>query len=423
MGLLAKIGTFGDVSAEDDDAVLSYFLKTDAVEEVETGNSYVVIGRKGSGETALAKYFSQPRGNYVTTSPSLRDYPWNLHSKRKNLGASDIESYVSSWRFLIAVKANASLLSQKGMKSLTDEQLAARNFLTENYGGIDPALADILAPKRVKVSKKTFAPSVMGNALGSIEFENDEGGLAPEVDALTDILLDNADFVATQVGIESVFIHFDELDQGLASLNDRQRAMIIGLVLAVRSIRNRPNNKQSVKPVAYIRTDIWDELKFSDKNKVSQSSAVYLEWNSATLLEMINERIKVRLGEQYSWEDLDDEALMRGSQSKWSHIITRTFLRPRDVIQFLNFALRKALKEVADADIFENDDIQSARVPYSRYLKQELDDEIGPHWSKWAEALQACSELTTITFTREAFHDAYGKRSSSKNPLDADEAL
>lgn len=96
MGLLQQIGTFGDGSAEDDDAVLSYFLKTDAVDKIERGDCYVVIGRKGSGKTALVKYFSDARNDYVSESPSLRDYPWTLHSKRKNLGASEIESYVSS---------------------------------------------------------------------------------------------------------------------------------------------------------------------------------------------------------------------------------------------------------------------------------------------------------------------------------------
>jgi len=128
MGLLADIGSFGDGAAEDDDAVLSYFLKTDAVDKVERGDSYVVLGRKGSGKTALVKYFSENRGDYVSESPSLRDYPWTLHSKRKNLGASDIESYVSSWRYLIAVKANAVILTSKGMKLLTESQVAARDF-------------------------------------------------------------------------------------------------------------------------------------------------------------------------------------------------------------------------------------------------------------------------------------------------------
>lgn len=423
MGLLNQIGTFGDGSAEDDDAVLSYFLKTDAVDKIERGDCYVVIGRKGSGKTALVKYFSGQRDDYVSESPSLRDYPWTLHSKRKNLGASEIESYVSSWRYLIAVKANSIILEAKGIKGLTDNQIAARDFLIENYGSLKPDLREILAPKQLKVTKKTFAPQIMGFALGSIDIEDNQGGLSSEIDVLTDALLINAETIAQQTSVTHIDMHFDELDQGLASLDDRHRQMVTGLILATRSIRNDKKLNNIVRPVCYIRTDVWDELSFSDKNKISQSSSVPLEWDSNTLLEMINQRIRVKLGTNYSWDDIDDEKLMRGSQTKWSHIISRTFLRPRDVISFLNYATDQAIKAYSESSHFDNDDIQGARASYSRYLKQELDDEIGPHWEKWIEGLQACSELVTITFSRDKFIEVYNRRKSMKNELDADEAL
>lgn len=114
---------------------------------------------------------------------------------------------------------------------------------------------------------------------------------------------------------------------------------------------------------------------------------------------------------------------MRGSQPKWNHIIARTFLRPRDVIQFLNCALAISLSRDSNSSYFDNEDIQLAREPYSRYLKQELDDELGPHWERWGEALQACSELATITFSRDGFVEAYTRRKSAKNGVQADDAL
>ena len=189
--------------------------------------------------------------------------------------------------------------------------------------------------------------------------------------------------------------------------------MIIGLILACRSLRT--SLSAILSPVCYLRTNLWDEPRFSDKNKISSSSAVSLEWNSDTLLDLINERIKVKMGPSYDWSKIEDGLLMRGSQPKWNHIIARTFNRPRDVIQFLNFALTKAVKELPDADLFDNTGIQAAREPYSRYLKQELDDEIGPHWPQWGEALQACSELRTLTFTRDEFGRAYARRKSIAN--------
>ncbi len=113
---------------------------------------------------------------------------------------------------------------------------------------------------------------------------------------------------------------------------------------------------------------------------------------------------------------------MRGSQEKWKHIVARTFLRPRDVIQFLNYALEYSLRTNADADFFENSHIVGAREAYSRYLKQELDDEIVPHWSQWAETIQSFSDLANITFSREEFDEAWRKRKNAKIK-DTDSAL
>lgn len=263
----------------------------------------------------------------------------------------------------------------------------------------------------------------MGNSLGGVEFETKDGGIAPELDALTDVLIECALTICSQTGVNRVLLNFDELDQGLSVLNDQHEQMIVGLILAARSYRRSVTDRAAIYPIAYLRTDIWDEFRFSDKNKISQSSAVLLEWTSESLLDLINERIRVKLGKSKSWADVEDGNLMRGSQTKWNHIVARTFLRPRDVIQFLNCALQISISRSSDASLFDNEDIQLAREPYSRYLKQELDDELGPHWEKWGEALQACSELATITFSRDGFVDAYNRRKSAKNPIPADEAL
>lgn len=80
--MLTEIDTFGDVAAEQD-PVLQYFLRTDAVTRIESKTSSVVLGRKGSGKTALAKYFSNVGGKVVHVPLTLREYPWTLHGSRQ----------------------------------------------------------------------------------------------------------------------------------------------------------------------------------------------------------------------------------------------------------------------------------------------------------------------------------------------------
>lgn len=422
MGQLNRLGSFGDVAAEQDSAMLSYFLKTEAVDKIESGTKLLVLGRKGSGKTALTTYFSSSKTGYASESLSLTGYPWGLHQKKIDEGASPIEAYVSSWKYVIALRANALLLKETRPKNVRDSQRIAEQFFLDNYGGANPSLAELLKPKKLKFTKATFRPTIMGNQIGELAFETGNGAISPDIDSVTTALLENALTMASQFAIKKVFLHFDELDQGLGDLDDSKKHMLIGLILAARFAQRYVREGVQVCPVIYLRTDLWDALQFSDKNKISQSSSILLEWNSDTLKDLINRRIETKLGSGVSWDDLEDGALMRGSQTKWNHIISRTFLRPRDVIQFLNHALDYGIKTVDSAEGFDNADIIAAREPYSRYLKQELDDEIGPHWPKWAEAIQALSETATITFNKSEFEKAWEKKKASKEK-DADSTL
>jgi hypothetical protein len=85
--------------------------------------------------------------------------------------------------------------------------------------------------------------------------------------------------------------------------------------------------------------------------------------------------------------------------------------------------LAEAKKRDDSPLVFINKDIVASREAYSSYLKQELDDEIRPHWRFWDEALQACTAISTITFDREDFEREYGRRKSAKNATAFDEAL
>ncbi len=176
-------------------------------------------------------------------------------------------------------------------------------------------------------------------------------------------------------------------------------------------------------PVVYLRTDLWDDLEFSDKNKIGQTLTISLAWTNEALLALINKRLKARLSPKTNLDDIVDPASMRGSQTKWNHILARTFLRPRDVIRFLNASLWEAKKRPGDPLVLTNADIINSRDQYSTYLKEELDDEILPHWPKWEQALQACSAMSTITFDREDFVKEYEGRRTNHNLVSAIDAL
>lgn len=422
---LKNFDTFGDVAAEDD-AVLDYFLATKAVGSIENSSVFMALGRKGTGKTALVRYFTEGAAKPQSSKPlNLRGYPWKVHASRVDHGASEIEAYVSSWRYLIAVElASLVLAHPDSYKSLHSKALA--QFLKDNYGGVTPNLAEILRPSKLILSKLSLAPSIMGNALGGVDLDRKgkDRDFGLEMNALTSAIMTAVIEVAKDTGQRHLTLHFDELDQGMSRLEDDRAHMLVGLILAARDVRRNGGTEDvAISPIVYLRTDLWEELQFSDKNKITQTVALHIAWNPTNLLDLVETRLKAKLGSDAVWADVAEPDLMRGSQKKWDHILARTFLRPRDVIQFLNIILAEAKRRSEEPIHFTNPDIVNSRDEYSRYLKQELDDEIGSHWPEWEEALRALSAISTITFERREFEKEYGSRKTAKNHVDAEEAL
>lgn len=420
---LREMPTFGEIAAEDD-PVLEYFLTTDAVKDIESGKILLVLGRKGSGKTALVRHFTETKPDTHGSPLSLRNYPWNSHAELVDKGASETEAYVASWRLLIAIRL-ASMVAQLGDNKYTDTLEGLRKFLMENFGTLKPETKSILSRSKLKVVGLTFGPQIAGISLGSITFGDPsrDKALGLELDSLANSLLADVSTGIAELGIKNLYLHFDELDQGLDVLDEVKKRMLIGLILAAREIKRSIEARANISPIVYLRTDIWDQVSFSDKNKITRASTVRLTWDEAALKSLVDSPLQYELGPNVHWEDIEDGGKMRGSQAKFHHMLSRTLMRPRDVIQFLNEALEVAKLRSKEPLLFINEDFNSCREKYSEYLKDELDDEIKPHWDEWADGLRACSRTQTITFQKEDFLKNYKALKSKTNPYDGEAAL
>lgn len=422
------IGTFGAVAAEDE-PVLNYFVETSAVSEIGDGEKFLVLGRKGSGKTALVRYFNEKKQDgLVSIALNLRGYPWALHAKRSDSDVDESEKYEASWRYLIVVEF-AQVVAKRltGASKWTDEAKSLIEFFNQNYGGIDVGLGDFLRPSELSLSKASFEPQLFGSKLGAITLERKEkeGGLARELNLLSDLILKNALYLCDREGIEKMLIHFDELDQGMSKFDNSRQQMLTGLILATRAI-NREAAKKLVKlkSVIYLRTDLWNEINFSDKNKITTTSVLDISWDEKSLLKVVNSRVKSMGGAD--WDSLHDGGTMRGRQQKFSYIVARSFLRPRDIISFLNILLAKAKERISakgGATVFTNKDIVESRREYSTYLRLELHDEISPHWSEWEDALKAISKMGRLSFARISFETRFPESASANNKRSAEQAL
>lgn len=405
------IRSIGQPSAEED-PVLEYFLTTDAVRQVEENEIFLVLGRKGSGKTALVKHFTKDHGKNPYRRPlNLRGYPWALHSELADSQVGEMEAYVATWRYLIAAQAASACLEAK-FKNQIDQEKRLQAFFTRNYGAPTVDVDKVFSPDKLVIDKAILRPKYAGSELGELEFRRIKPGFGQQIDAVATEIIRLVGEIMRYRGRNHIELHFDELDVGLERFDRNRELLIVGLILAIQSFRGLTEKReQIVRPFIYLRQDLWDSLAFSDKNKISRGPTLVLNWNRESLLEMVNARLQKIAGVQ--WSDLIDEQLMRGTQQKWDHILNRTMDRPRDVISYINIVLERKQGD----GLLTNDDIASARSEYSTYFKEELDDEVKAHWPEWEDATNALRDIGYITFTRSQFDEAYERQKTEKNAV------
>ncbi len=425
---------FGSVDADNDELLLQAFEDHEAFLDVLAGKRFLIVGKKGSGKTAIFKKLltiSEP--DYFCFGHTFSDYPWHYHDRQARLGIPDFDKYTHSWKYLILLTAAKIILNQDQSLPHDDAAFEAlarvERFVIDTYGSRDPDVTQIFTPTKTLKLKPHF----------ELDWKLLKAGISPEqvpMDDLPTIVQEvNANLLSYVVGClnpsNRYFIAFDQLDLGFDPKTPEYASRLIGLLLACRDINiaARQANKQ-LFVVVFLRDDIYDTLQFEDKNKVTENFLSLIEWDtprtSKTLQELMEKRFASVLGstpdERVAWHDVFDESKeMPGHQTKYRHILDRTYLRPRDMIKFVNVVLktyRARVKENLGADHgkFENPDLHNARPEYSDYLLAELDDEIHKHIPKYHDYLELIRALGVWQFTSEEFADVHGKRAGADLP-------
>lgn len=436
---LKQIDDFGGTAAEDDN-IKKFFLRTEAFDRIVEGKRHVVIGRKGSGKTALylALQDDCDRNGQLVAPLRFSDYPWQAHYNFTNPSVDRAERFVESWRFLILVEAISRILGE--CESPRRVVCELKDFLRENYGTLDFSYKEVFQRRKFTFKGISFAPEVMGNSLGSVEAEASPrasglGETLGRVNAwLWERLVQLKDYPAC-------YVLFDELDLGWDPTNEDYKHRLIGLLVAVRRfVSSAKAAVVDVRPVVFLRSDIFETLSFGDKNKIWTGDTEELRWHDrmdyggASLKHLIDFRIRESLDLPAEiddpWEYVYDDQVMAGTQHKFQHMTFRSLLRPRDVIQFCNLSLsayqnriRYSVASVEDQKI-RNTDVKEARRDYSEYFRRELDDEIAEAHPEWQQCLEVLRFVGHSKFTGDEFQRAFSNVAAGRNlNYTADEML
>lgn len=426
MKSLVEIDSFGGTAAEDDD-IARFFVRTPPFELLWEGRRSIVIGRKGAGKTALYIALGQRarEERRLAASLSFRQYPWAAHYQYASNDVTSAERFVESWIFLILVESFDLMVheSMVGMPRPAQKALGeVRDFLTQNYGDKRLDFRRALPEGGLRLDAIDVGGDLSGPS-GSASFRrapSAKAGFGATLGRVNEWLMQKLKKIGDAA--PETFVLLDELDLGFDPDDALYEARIVGLLIAARRLSADLRDAEvPIRPVVFLRSDIFDRLHFGDKNKILNANVVELKWHDrldhdgASLKHLIDWRIKEELGLDdvgAAWERAFDSQLTRGTQHKFQHITFRTFLRPRDLIQFCNLALdefrrRREAEGDAAGDLITNADIKAARASYSEYFRLELDDEISEALPRWQSALEVLKNIGSARFDRDEFEKGY----------------
>lgn len=413
-----------EVSAETDTELQEYFLLTPELEKIINSKYWLLLGRKGTGKTAIYKYLEKADPtkiyNNVVVSLNFKDYPWPAHKLYKESIAGELSAYQKSWRFIFFVKLISRLIDikEKNSESLSKELKWAKKYIEKVFGNPDPTIMEVLFSKLARI-KKLALPGMdledISFNVGEVSFddvaENKELQSTLRANAFT-LLSYFETIFKNNVGNIKFIIILDQLDENwLSGEIDEYSKVLINLINVCRNIGIDETLKSNLKVIPFLRTDIYETLRFNDKNKLYQDSAIVISWDNDSLDTMFFERVKkykpsdVAIDLEKKCDSLFEASFVRQGTPPFKYITRRSFFRPRDVIIYFN-NIRKQ-HTTNRTGLYTTNELYDAAYDASVSVYNEIIDE----WSNQFPEIEGLfSVLQTIqveTFNYEEFERKY----------------
>lgn len=410
------------VSAETDTELQSYFFKLPQIRKITDSKSWLVLGRKGVGKTAIYEHLKaiKPEGanGYNVISLNFSDYPWPAHQLYKESLAGELSAYQKSWRYLFFTKSLSKLIEVKTLQGekLTPGLKWAATYIKIICGTPDPSLKEIIMSKISRLNKIS-GPGVSIDDVelngGELSFEEVAGNIQLQSKLRSNAFTLLAHFEKVfleNCGDNKFLIVLDQLDENwLQGEIEEYSKVLINLVNVCRNISLDDALSKAVKIVPFLRTDIYQSLRFNDKNKLLQDSAIVISWDSDSLDDMFYERIKKYRPADFELEaeqksgNLFEVSFVRQGTPPFKYISRRSFFRPRDVIVYFN-KIRDCHTPNASGK-YSSNELYEADREASASVYGELIDEWSNQFPEIERLFNVLQTIQVETFTFDEFSE------------------
>lgn len=378
--LLERID-LGDVAAENEiQALEHYFVKTPQFQQARQGHARLVIGRKGSGKTAMFYGLREdirtklsgreilildlkPEGHQFKLLKETVISPLSEGMQQHTLTAF--------WHYLLLVEIANQTLRRQSRHAYHDSEslnrfiklrnLYERHDSLEGEGDFSERLLRLV--DRLIESFQGTNANLQAPDVTNMLYRGDIG----ELESVTLEYIDE---------IDGIWILFDNIDKGFQTQGiDSVDVLIVRCLLEASRKLQRSLERQGLDcfTTVFLRRDVYDHLidETPDRGK---DSTVNVDWSDIQLIEeLLLRRFKFEVDELKGefntvWSQLFETHV--GGESSFAYITNRTFLRPRDVLNFVRKCIHIAVSRSHERVLEE--DILTAESEFSMDMYNEI---------------------------------------------------
>jgi hypothetical protein len=391
--------TIGDPTAENEMTTLNeYYLATDEFQRARRGEVNLVVGRKGSGKTAL----------FVQLRDTVRKYKPNIVVDLKPEGFQLIKLkervldfltegaqqhlITAFWEYILLLEITYKVLEKDRDTHTRDHTLTQKyDDLETIYGNTDLSMEGDFRERLSKISDqlihqffKTFRIREGQDSPGAT--------LSITTNQVTEILYKHDIHRLYQALVsylrlkEEVWLLFDNIDKGwtVEGVSSEDLFILRCLVNASRKVeRELKSQKIPFHSIIFVRDDVYTLLMegSADYGKEMRAS---LDWSDSELLgEVLKRRITNSLEEndEVPSERWSTVCISHYQGEPWLEFMARrSLMRPRNLLKLFRYSLGYAIN--SNHTRIEEPDIARGLKTYAQDLVLEVDRELADVFPK-----------------------------------------
>ena len=359
-GATLSLTILGDVRAESDHAMLDQvFLETpDYRTLLETSEGKVVVGRRGTGKSALmyrmARHWGKEKHTVLLSIAPDEDKVIGLRPLLGHFG--DTFNLLRAgarliWRYGIIVELLDRLASRYKASEIIGSAGVVSVHLKRWRSGGNDIFTKLRTTLRAELASGVRPEELIGDLASNLQLRDLEAVLK----------------VALEEGKYQCVVLIDKLDEGY-QYDNVGIALVDGVIYGLSDVED---SVRSVKALIFLRDNIFRAIATTDPDysRNIEGQTLRLHWDTYQLFNMVCNRLRAAFSldienNQRLWDRCTANELQH--QDGFKRCLQLTLYRPRDILILLNHAFYNAARESRGQIVLKDIETSAQHISSSR---------------------------------------------------------